>query len=122
MPQDDVHETGALGADFTPASSAVMLQADAMVLDLEKFFVEREQLSGVQLPLGAKLMLRMSEDFFAMAKHGESASLRLDSVALHFPVKRGPMNAEDLRRLLFISMRLDKRLEDGLFFAFEEVQ
>src|SRR4051812_9234472 len=53
--QNNVHETGALRADFPPPASAVMLQADAMVLDLEELLVERKPFRRIQLALGAEL-------------------------------------------------------------------
>ena len=69
VPEDDIHEAGALRANLASAAAGVVPQPDAVVLDLEEFFVKREPLGGVQRALRAELLLGVGEDFFTMAKH-----------------------------------------------------
>src|SRR3954471_3728383 len=42
MPQQDVDQFNAQGANFSSAAASLMLQAQAMFLDLEKLFIEGE--------------------------------------------------------------------------------
>ena len=69
MPEHDVQEAGALRADLPPPFARPMLQRDAVILDLEEFLVEREQVLGVQRALGAELLLGVGEHFFAVSEH-----------------------------------------------------
>ena len=79
MPQHDVHEAGALRANLPSTAPAVVLQPDAMVLDLEEFLVEREQVRGVELPLGTELLLGVGEDFFPVAERNQRRRHRTKS-------------------------------------------
>ena len=63
----------AFRANLAPAAAAVVLQPDAVVLDLEELLVEREQLRRARaLPWSEELLLGVGEDLFAVGKHGWS--------------------------------------------------
>ena len=70
MPQHDVQQAGPLRANLPSPAAGPMLQFDPVVLDLEEFFVEREQLLRVQRTLGTELLLGVGEHFFTMSEHG----------------------------------------------------
>jgi len=70
MPQDDVHEAGALVGDLASAAFGVMGEAEAMVLDFEESLVEGKELGRALLALQGKLGLGMGEDFLPVAGDG----------------------------------------------------
>ncbi len=68
MAQNDIHQAGALVGDLAAALARVMLQAEAVVFDLEEALVEGEELRGAFLALAGQLLLRVREHFLAMAQ------------------------------------------------------
>jgi hypothetical protein len=71
MPEHNVDQVSALLTDFPATPAPLMLQANAVILDLQEFLVEREEFRGVQLPLGTELLLGMGKNFFAVSGHGK---------------------------------------------------
>jgi hypothetical protein len=57
MAEDDIHEAGALVGDLATAAAGVMLEAEAVVLDLEEALVEGEKLGWALLALKGQLGL-----------------------------------------------------------------
>jgi hypothetical protein len=85
MAKHDIHEARALRANLATSATTVVLQADAMVLDLEELLVERKPFRRIQLPLGTELLFGVSENFFAMSKHGVKSEALQNA---EFPEKR----------------------------------
>jgi hypothetical protein len=50
------------------ATAAFVLQENAVLLDLEEFLVERDELGTLEFALRGELLLGVSEDFFAMSE------------------------------------------------------
>jgi hypothetical protein len=66
--QDDVHKARTQAADLAPASAALVLEQDAMFLDLEEFFVKGYEFRALELALLRELLLGVGKDFFAMSE------------------------------------------------------
>src|SRR5581483_2439664 len=71
MPQHDIDELRTLLRDLASAAACVMFEPQAVVLDFQEFFVEREQLRRAFLTLQSKLLFSMREDFFTVTEHGQ---------------------------------------------------
>jgi hypothetical protein len=55
---------------YLPATTTgLMFQAEAMLLDLEKFLVERENVGWAFFARGGELVLRVSQNLFEMTPH-----------------------------------------------------
>src|SRR4051812_46822673 len=76
MPQHGVEQARSEPTALAPTATTLVLQQDPVLLNLEEFLVQRDQLRSLQLPLLSQLPLGMSEHFFAMSKeinsHGQS--------------------------------------------------
>ena len=59
--QQNINKLGAPRANFAAPSARLVLQAQAMFFDLEKFFVKREDLCRASRPGGGELMRRVRE-------------------------------------------------------------
>ena len=59
--QDNIHKDGALLGDLAPAPTRLVLEPQAVVFDLEKLFVQRQQRRLVIHPLGGELLFRVSQ-------------------------------------------------------------
>src|SRR4029450_7331011 len=64
--QQNINKLGPPSANLAAASARLVLQAQAMFFDLEKFFVKRKDLGRASRPGGGKLIRRMRQDFFEM--------------------------------------------------------
>jgi len=62
--QQNVNKLGAPRANFAAPSARLVLQAQAVFFDLEKFFVKREDLCRASRPRGGELIRRVSQDLF----------------------------------------------------------
>ncbi len=108
-----------------------MLQPQPVVLDLQESLVERQQFRRALLALERQLRLRMRQHLLPVPRHrihpaclsgrrvraalpALFCSLQLDSVSFHFRIQSRPVNAQDGRRLLLVSVALRQRLEDRL--------
>jgi hypothetical protein len=65
--QQNVNKLGSPAANLAAASARLVLQAQAMFFDLEKFFVKRKDLGRSSRPGRGKLIRRMRQDFFEMS-------------------------------------------------------
>ncbi len=64
--QQNINQLGPPRANLATASARLVLQAQAMFFDLEKFFVKRKDLCRASRPRGGELIRRMCQDFFEM--------------------------------------------------------
>jgi hypothetical protein len=64
--QQNINKLRAPGANFAATSARLVLQTQAMFLDIEKLFVKRENLCRASRPRGGELIRRVRQDFFEM--------------------------------------------------------
>lgn len=64
--QQNINKLGAPRANFAATSARLVLQAQAMFFNLEKFFVKREDLCRASRPCGGELIRRVRQDLFEM--------------------------------------------------------
>ena len=63
MPQENVDERRAAGADFAAAAAGLVPQAQPVVFDLEKLLVEREQVGSAGCGVGPSSRRACSSTF-----------------------------------------------------------
>ena len=64
MTQENVDERRAARADFTPPATRLMTQSQAMIFDLEKLLVEREQMRRFSAGRGPQLTPSVLPELF----------------------------------------------------------
>ena len=64
--QHDINKLGPSSAYLAASSARLVLQAQAMFFDVEKFFVKWKDLGRASRPGSGKLIRRMRQDFFEM--------------------------------------------------------
>jgi hypothetical protein len=69
MAQNNVDQRRAARADFAAPAARLMPQSQAMIFDLEKLLVERQQMRRRGIDGGPQLALRVFENFVLMLSH-----------------------------------------------------
>jgi hypothetical protein len=70
VPEKDVDQLNAQGANLATAAAVLVTQAETMLLNLEEFFVKRQRIRRPHRSRGGKLALGMSENFSKVAGSG----------------------------------------------------
>jgi len=69
MTQENVDERRAARAHLTPPATRLMAQSQAMIFDLKKLPVERQQMRRLSAGRGPQLTPSMRQNFFLMVGH-----------------------------------------------------
>ena len=77
MTQENVDERRAARAHLTPPAARLMAQSQAMIFDLEKLLVEREQMRRLSAGRGPQLTPSVRQNFFLMVGHLEESKFKI---------------------------------------------
>ena len=69
MTQENVDERRAARAHLTTAATRLMAQSQAMIFNLEKLLVERQQMRRLSAGRGPQLTSSVRQNFFLMVGH-----------------------------------------------------
>ena len=76
MSEDNIHHSGSLRANLTPATSTRMPESDAMILQLDKLLIQLQQLLGLQRSPRKQILLRVGKNLLAMTQGGWGKGFR----------------------------------------------
>ena len=77
MTQENVDERRAARAHLTPPATRLMTQSQAMIFDLEKLLVKREQMWRFSAGRGPQLTPSVCQNFFLMVGHLEESKFKI---------------------------------------------